>query len=590
MQFTFIVAATVLILPAFAQQDPAALFQKNCQVCHQPGSTTRAPLLETIRTMSPDAILASLESGSMRAQGASLTPTGRRTISQFLGKAENLTAKISGMCQATAPANTGVSTWNGWGVDDSNTRYQPAAMARLSAAQVPNLKLKWAFGFPGANSAFGQPTIIGGKLYLGSQDGTVYALDPKSGCTHWTYKASASVRTAIVTGPNGELYFGDTRGNVYALDSKSGRQLWRMRVDDHPMARVIGGFKLSANRLYVPVSSGEEVAGGNAKYECCTFRGSLASLDATTGKLIWKSYAIPDSPKPTRKNATGTQLFGPAGAAVWVSPTIDHARKIVYIGTGNGYSDPANKYTDAVIAFDLETGARKWSQQLTPGDGWNFSCGATIGPNCPQDHGPDVDIGASPILTKANGKDVLLVGQKSGVVYALDPAAEGRQLWQTRIGKGGALGGIQWGMATDGKTVFVALSDRKLGQWQQEGGVFALDVATGKQVWNTPAPKPGCLGKPNCSAAQMAAVTLIAGVAFSGSLDGHLRAYATADGKIIWDVDTLRDFETVNGVKARGGSISATGLVVVDGMAFINSGYGAFSGIPGNVLLAFGAE
>jgi polyvinyl alcohol dehydrogenase (cytochrome) len=183
-----------------------------------------------------------------------------------------------------------------------------------------------------------------------------------------------------------------------------------------------------------------------------------------------------------------------------------------------------------------------------------------------------------------------LVGQKSGVVYALDPANGGKLLWQTRIGRGGALGGIQWGMASDGKVVYAALSDRKPGHWEEEGGLFALDIANGKKLWATPAPKPGCLERPSCSAAQMAPVTLIAGIAFSGSLDGHMRAYDTRDGKIVWDFDTLREFETVNHVKARGGSISASGVVVVDGIVYVNSGYGAFSGIPGNVMLAFSAE
>ena len=301
---------------------------------------------------------------------------------------------------------------------------------------------------------------------------------------------------------------------------------------------------------------------------------------------IWKSYAVPDSPQPTIRNKSGTQLHGPSGAAIWLSPTIDASRRSIYVGTGNGYSDPATKFTDAVIAFDLDSGAMKWSRQLTPGDGWNFACSVSGGANCPESQGPDHDIGASPILRK----DVLVVGQKSGVVYGLDPNSNGKILWQTRVGKGGTLGGIQWGMAADDKTAYVALSDRKPGKWEEEGGLFALDIPTGTKLWNTRAPKPACFGKPNCSAAQMAPVTLIPGVVFSGSMDGHLRAYSANDGKIVWDFDTLREFETVNGVKAKGGSLSASGVVVVNGMAYVNSGYGALAGMPGNVLLAFAAE
>jgi polyvinyl alcohol dehydrogenase (cytochrome) len=315
------------------------------------------------------------------------------------------------------------------------------------------------------------------------------------------------------------------------------------------------------------------------------------AVDTETGKQLWKSYTIPDPPKPTRINSAGVQLQGPSGAAVWTSPTIDTERNLVYIGTGNGYSDPANAYTDAVIAFDLETGSMKWVRQLASGDGWNFSCINPNKANCPEQVGPDVDIGASPILKKLpDGRTVLVVGQKSGIVHALDPDAQGKILWQTRVGRGGALGGVQWGMAADEQNVYVALSDFTRGKPEMEGGMFALRLANGEKVWHTAAPKPACIDQRGCSAAQMAPVSLIPGVVFSGSMDGHLRAYSTSDGKILWDFDTLRDFDTVNGVKARGGSLSATGPVIAGGWLYVNSGYGILGGMPGNVLLAFSVD
>ena len=582
--------ALIAASTAVAQQDGLQLFQKHCAACHQTGSATRAPLPDAMKSMTPEAVLAALESGSMKPQAAGLSAAERQALAKYIGLGARNVEQGAGMCAPDTQATSDSSYWNGWGVDFENSRLQPTRMAGIDESNVPKLKLKWAFGFPGANSALAQPVIVGGKMFFGSDTGTIYSVNAKTGCIYWTFKASATVRTAIsigaVTSGHYTLFFGDLKANVYAIDFQTGKQVWRVKVDDHPLARITGAPKLWNQRLYVPVSSVEEVSAGNARYECCTFRGSLVALEGATGKQIWKSYSIPDAAAPTSKNKSGTQRHGPSGGAIWLSPTIDVSRRLIYVGTGNGYSDPATKFTDAVIAFDLDSGVNKWSQQLTPGDGWNFGCSSAAGANCPEDHGPDVDIGASPISRKG----VLVVGQKSGVVYGLDPNNNGKLLWQTRIGKGGALGGIQWGMAADDKTVFVALSDRKPGKWEEEGGLFALDILTGKKLWNTPAPKPACLGKPNCGAAQMAPVTLIPGVAFSGSMDGHLRAYSAKDGKIIWDFDTLREFETVNGVKAKGGSLSATGVIVVNGMAYVNSGYGALAGMPGNVLLAFAVE
>jgi polyvinyl alcohol dehydrogenase (cytochrome) len=343
---------------------------------------------------------------------------------------------------------------------------------------------------------------------------------------------------------------------------------------------------MSGSRLYVPISSIEEVTGGNPKYECCKFRGSVAAIDVESGKQVWKSYAIPDPPTPTRKNNIGTQLYGPAGAAIWSAPTLDLKRRLVIVGTGNAYADPSTKYSDAVIAFDMDTGAMKWVTQLAENDGWNFACVNPNPINCPQKSGPDVDIGSSPILkTLANGKRVLLIGQKSGVVHGLDPDDNGKILWQTRIGAGGALGGVQWGMAADDEHVYVALSDVHLRE--KAGGLFALKLATGEKAWYAAPVKPACLGKSGCSPAQMAPLTVLNGVVFAGSMDGVLRAHNAKTGDIIWQYDTLRDFDTVNGVKAKGGSLSATGPVFAGGMMFLNSGYGALGGMPGNVLLAF---
>jgi polyvinyl alcohol dehydrogenase (cytochrome) len=485
--------------------------------------------------------------------------------------------------------------WNGWGVDHANSRFQPASMAGLEAAQVPRLKLKWSFGFPGASVAFGQPTVVAGRLWFGSADGAVYSVDARSGCIYWTYKAAASVRSAISVGVSRsgryDVYFGDVQANVYALDAQTGALLWKIKVDDHPYARITGAPVLHTSRLFVPVSSVEEVPAGNAQYACCTFRGSLVAIDIEAGKTIWKTYTIPDPPKPTRKNTAGAQMHGPSGAAVWSPPTLDLNRRAVYVATGNGYSDPPTGYTDAILAFDMDTGSLRWAQQMTPADGWNFACISPNKASCPETAGEDFDFGAPPVLRDLpDGRSLLVVGQKSGIVHALDPDRKGKVAWQTRVGKGSALGGVEWGAAADRETFYVPVSDFSRTHPEAGGGLFALRIATGEKVWAALPPKPACLGKPGCSAAQMAPPTLIPGVVFSGSMDGHLRAYDTRDGKIIWDFDTLREFETVNGVSARGGSLNATGPTVAAGMVYANSGYGVLGGMPGNVLLAFSVD
>jgi polyvinyl alcohol dehydrogenase (cytochrome) len=362
---------------------------------------------------------------------------------------------------------------------------------------------------------------------------------------------------------------------------------------------------LVEDRLYVPVSSGEEGAAMDPHYACCTFRGSVVALDAKTGRQLWKTYTIAQEPRPTeKKNKLGKPLWGPSGAGVWSSPTIDTRRNVLYVGTGDAYSEPAVRTTDAILALDLASGKIVWSRQLTEKDAFNTSCLIPPGLNCPETPGPDFDFGSSPILrTLPSGKRALIAAQKSGVVHALDPDQQGEVLWQSRIGKGGVLGGIQWGPAADRDTVYAAVSDFTLqisdpSRIQANegfgpdpnagGGMFALKVATGEKVWDTPAPG-GCKTK-GCSPAQSAAVTAIPGVVFSGALDGHLRAYSTKDGKILWDVDTVRDYDTVNLVKAKGGSLDAAGPAVAGGMVFVNSGYGYFNAMPGNVLLAFSVD
>jgi polyvinyl alcohol dehydrogenase (cytochrome) len=591
-------------ISAFAQDGPA-LYKQNCAVCHD-APAGRTPALSTVRSMRADAILAAMESGPMRAQASAMTAAERRALAGYLGSSTtgSTQAATQRLCGPDVKPESGPG-WSGFGAGPENARFQDRAVAGLSVSDVPKLEVKWAFSLGDTQSVRGQPSIAGGRLFVISPK-SVYALDPRSGCTFWEYGIPIPVRSALTHGfgLNGRpaVFFGDALANLYALDAGSGALLWKVRADDHPTASVTDAPAWYDGALYVGVSSSEEVAGSQPNYECCTFRGGLLAVEAATGKTIWKTYTV-EPPVATGKTPAGTRKFGPSGAGIWSTPTIDVKRDLLYVATGDNYSDPPTRTSDAILAVDRKTGKILWSRQMTPNDAFVVSCisgppGAQ--PNCPDSKGPDFDFGQPPILVSLpSGKRALVVGQKSGMAHGIDPDQQGEVLWQTRIGKGGPLGGIQWGSAADGRNMYVALSDlgfRMVGgspgaapalglDPTAGGGVFALDLTTGKQVWRAE-PVP-CGDKPNCTPAQSAAVTAIPGAVFAGSGDGHLRAYATGDGKVIWDFDTAREYRAVNGGTAKGGSIDGGGPAVAGGMLFSYSGYGQWGGIPGNVLLAF---
>jgi polyvinyl alcohol dehydrogenase (cytochrome) len=560
--------------------------------------------------MGPMKVLTSIESGVMKAQAEGLSSADRHALVGYITyPAPKVTpAPASAFCDASAPprirtatVRESVSQWIRWGVDLQNTRFQNAAAAGLTAADLPKLKLKWAFGLGETSAARAQPSIDGRQLFVGSEAGTVYSLDARTGCIYWTFQAEGSV-TAAPSIASGSLYFGDQRANAYALDASTGKLQWKVHLDDHFAARVTAASLLYKNVLYVPIASFEEVLPLSPSYECCTFRGSVVALNAATGARIWKTYTIAQAPQPTKVSKSKAQLRGPSGASIWSAPTYDEKRDAIYVATGNNYSDPPTETSDAVLALSRKTGEILWSKQLTSKDADNSGCSSPFKTNCPDSNGPDFDFGQSPILVSlGDGHRALVIGQKSGMAHGLDPDRQGEILWQTRVGQGGPLGGSQWGSAADRENMYVAVSDlsitgivldktaaegyRLTVNSKQGGGLFALKLGTGEKVWS--ATPPPCGDRARCSPAQSAPVTVIPGVVFSGSLDGHLRAYSTATGEVVWDMDTAREYDTVNGQKARGGSLDAAGAVIVGGMLYVNSGYGQWGGTPGNVLLAF---
>jgi polyvinyl alcohol dehydrogenase (cytochrome) len=590
--------ALLAAIPCAAAVSGEAVYQRRCSACHD-NATERTPPRAALQQLSVARILRTLDFGVMINIAYLLNREEREAVAKYLGvdrPDQGIPAKAYCTDRTVAIGAAPNPHWNGWSPDETNTRFTTSS--GIALGQVGKLKLKWAYGFEGDVSAFGAPTVLGSTLFIGSAGGAVQALSTDSGCVRWAYQADGPVRSAIVIVPNGKTHvavFTDLIGWAYGLEAETGRRLWKKKPEAHESTRLTGSAAVYDGIVFIPAASWEETRGNNPEYPCCTFRGSVTALRAKDGSEVWKTYTIREMPKQLEKGGVGT--WGPSGASVWGSPTVDAKRNLLYVTTGDNFSSPATDLSDAVLALEMKTGRIVWAKQLTPGDVFGGACQAG-GNKCP---GPDYDFGSSVLIEKlANGHDILLAGQKSGVVYAFDPDKKGAILWQARVGKGGTNGGVQWGMASDGQKVYAAVSDlvRKgaaPGTIQvglppdstQGGGLTALRISSGEKAWYA---APQACSRPLCSPAQPAAVTAIPGVVFSGSDDGHLRAFATEDGHLLWDVDTARDFETVNGVKAKGGSMDGAGPVIAGGMLFVNSGYARNGGMAGNVLLAFAPE
>src|SRR5262245_58702807 len=618
MRYVCLVALTILVLSTqvLSAQDGAAIYKERCASCHD-APEGRIPALSTIKAMSGEAIYVALTMGAMRTQAQGLSTPQIFALLGYIAPTGGVSANNptmtrtckgdSSISEVAFKSSLNAPRWNGWSTSATNSRFQDARSAGLTASDVPTLKLKWAFNLGAVTIARSQPTIVGGRVYIATLTGVVYSLDAATGCTHWAYKANQVRSGVAVSNANGTpaVFFADTGATVYAVNASTGELIWKVRPVDHFATMATATPRVHNGVVYQPFSSFEEVLAADPNYQCCTFRGSVVALDAATGKKIWQTFTIPDPAKPTSKTAKGTQQYGPSGAGVWSTPTIDEQIGALYVSTGDNYSDPPSPTSDAVVALSLKTGELLWSRQLTEKDAFNIGCSIPQRPNCPESNGPDFDFGQPPILVSLVGnKRALVIGQKSGMVHAIDPDSKGAVLWQTRAGQGSARCGSAWGSASDGQKVFVAISDigisntpdptlpqgfRSVLDPKKGGGLHGLDLKTGKIVWSAK-PSPCAVDRTNCSPAQSAAVTAIPGVVFSGSVDGHLRAYSTATGAVIWDVDTAREFVTVNDKPARGGSMDVAGPAIVNGMLFVNSGYGQWGGMPGNVLLVFSVD
>jgi polyvinyl alcohol dehydrogenase (cytochrome) len=592
-------AATSVKLDPSTIKRGAEVYGSVCSACHDQG-VGRAPQRTMLSLMTPESIDLALTKGVMRPQAAALTMQDRAAVAQYLaGQPMGAHPTPPLMCKGPRRLfDLGEPPpFAGWGLTSQNTHAISTKVAGIDRAAVGRLRLKWALGFPNAIRARSQPAMAGGAIFVGSHDGTVFALDRATGCARWTFRASAEVRTAIVVSPwragdaaaEPRLYFGDLIGDIYALRMRTGALDWKRKPDEHPNATITAAPVLYGDRLYVAVSSLEEARAADPRYACCTFRGSVEAMDAATGAPVWRTF-MTDPPTKQGVNAKGVQRWGPSGVALWNSPAIDPARHRLYIATGDNYSSPPTALSDAIVSLDLATGKIAWAYQATGADAWNVACGTSDTSNCPEDNGPDYDFGAGAVLARASdGRDYVLAGQKSGMLYAVD-ADSGKLVWKTKVGRGGVKAGIHFGIAVIGDTAYVPVADVPDGRVYAEParpGLYAVDIRTGRYLWKAPAPDV-CGDLPLCHPGYAAAITATPEVVLAGSDDGHFRAYDAKSGAVLWDYDTVRAFKTVNGTIAHGGAMGGgAGPVAFKGFVVTNSGYGFAGAMPGDALLVF---
>jgi polyvinyl alcohol dehydrogenase (cytochrome) len=597
---------------AMAADEPGkAVYDRACAACHDHPGTTRAPSLDALKGMRYGTIHYALTEGKMTAQGASLTAGERATVIDYLaGRSvmdDGWVAKM--MCPADRRSvNLEMApTVASFGFDLNNTRHLTRTQAGLATADFRNLELAWSLAFPQATTMRAQAAVVGTTVFLPVADfGQLYAVDVSTDvpCFKWVYKSDIPLRTGVAYGVlpgSGRkvLVFGDIAPLVHMIDAATGREIWHRSVRLTSLSNGTATPVILGNRVYVPLSASEINFGADEKHECCTTHGAMFALDAQTGRIVWATHTMKDA-KPVRDRGDGKLLWGPSGAPIWNSPSFDPKRQLLFVGTGEATSEPAEPTTDAILALDMNSGRMRWHFQATANDIFLTGClNKRNGLNCPKDSVfLDADFGASTIfVNRPGGRDMVLAGQKSSTLWALD-ADKGTLLWSRNFGPGSIVGGIHWGIAFDGRRVFAPVSvlagaDGKLGPGQV-AGLHAVNVDTGKVEWSFE-PQPDCSGERavrvrNCASGigLSGAPTVVDGAVLAGSLDGFLRAFDAATGEVLFTYDTAHDYETVNGVPGKGGAIDNASIVAANGYVFVNSGYGLFpSQTPGNVFLAF---
>jgi polyvinyl alcohol dehydrogenase (cytochrome) len=583
-----------------------ALFDKNCAACHNNGEATRAPSTASLRLMRRESVEYALTAGYMRTQAKTLSTAERNLLEDWLelGQSDNSAWVKQALCKGGAAGidASAKPVAQTFGLNNANTRMATAAETGLRKEDFPNLELAWAVGLPQTPSMRSQPVVAGNTIFVVASDaGRMYAFDTNTGCVKWEYESAGPLRSSLtyaeISKGKPVILAGDATGFVVAVDARNGRQVWRSDVRLHESNRITGAPVVYKDKVFAPLSATEINHAVDESYECCKAQGAVIAISLKDGKKIWTGRTMPEAVM-TQKSRAGTQMWGPSGAPIWNTPAIDEKRNLVYVGTGEQNSIPFVETTDAIVAFDIDTGERRWVFQATPKDLWHYAC--PRGANCyGADQGitVDHDFGGSVVIARrADGRDILLAGQKSGMIWALDPDNNGALIWNTRLSRGGANGGVHWGIAVDDKRVYAPMNDnaRPSEEFPTAGvALHALDIETGKIAW-TQKGAGDCSGdrKTRYAACETRfgfspAPMIVDGAVLQGSVDGILRVFDAETGVPLWTYDTMRKFDTVNGVPGNGGSIDSSPYVAANGMLFLVSGYARFGESPGNVLLAF---
>jgi len=540
----------------------------------------------------------------MYGQASVLSNEEKALIVDYLAAEEDDSWLAATMCDANqrqVDLNQPVYL-SGLGVDSNSSRNMTAEAAGMSTDDFADLELAWALGFPDANALRASPVIVGSTIFF-SATGTrkVLALDANSGCAKWVFDSPTRLRSSLSYGELTEggkkaVIYGDAEGFVYAIDALNGELIWSSDVRSHGRGvRLTGGMVLNQGKVYVPVSASGVSQGGTPIFECCVGHGEIVALDASSGDIDWVYHTMPEAEYTGELNSIGVRLRGPSGAPIWSTPTVDRKRNQLYVTTGENTSHPATSTSDAIIALDLTSGEEIWLFQGLWNDVWNTACGRN-GPNCPNQKPStlaDKDFGGSALLIERGEGDVLLAGQKSGDLWALNPDT-GALLWNQRVGTGSTLGGNHWGIASDGERVYLPINDpgSQRGTYNPRPGVYSFFVASGEPSWFHEA-RADCADRidrlRNCESRYGFSVTplLVDGGFITGSIDGRLMIFDKDNGDILFQYDTVQDYQTVNGVPGFGGAIDAHGIAAGGGLILVNSGYGRMGGTAGNVLLAF---
>ena len=603
------------------------LFDQHCSSCHD-NPAMHAPSREALSGFSKETVMVALEFGKMQPMAAHLSKQERGLIAIYLAGSAPADEWIAQHgCKSPATDNSTEFVTN-WGLGTDNRRFMSGERAGINRANVGGLELAWSLAFPKVTDMRSQPAIIGDTLYLGDKTGKLYAIDRHSGCIRAHTEVLSGIRSAItvVTLNNGKklLVFADSMASIYAVDPVSLKKVWQEAARIYETSVITGSISYHDDRLFVPVSSYEVAVSGSPTHVCCKSHGGVIALDATNGNKLWEWHGTADATLQGR-NRDGGDIYGPSGVSVWSTPTIDAKRNRIYIGTGENLSRPATDTSDAIVALDMDTGKLAWLFQALADDVWNAAC-LNGGANCPENAGGDFDFGASVIMADLpDGGELLLAGQKSGQVYALNPDPAGRDgelVWQQQVSNAGigpdleqstTNGGVHWGMALSGERLLVAAADpeRVRPDYVPNPGLHALNLADGAVLWFQPVTR-GCeiaeedkpmIGLQNMRAGKKieladqyrcsfyyglsAAVLATEELVFSAGLDGKIRAFDIASGDLLWEARTAKSFEANNGITGHGGAIDVSGQVMADGWLYVQSGYSMFGQLPGNMLLAY---